>query len=378
VNVLTSQEKWDKSKRLLQEVRDMLELDPTKLVRKRLEQIRGFLQYVIQTYSGFASYLTGFHMTIDGFWRGRDENGWRMAEALWKEEKKDDEDWDRSVVKIEAIPELVSAVPRFREGVRALRWLMKADKPPLKGARGTKTAGAYYGFGDASGSGFGATIQIDGQIHYEYGQWCAETEKKSSNWRELNNLVEAIVRMVVEHELWGSEIFIFTNNSTAEAAFWKGTSKSEVLFELVLRLKELELDFNLHLHIVHVSGKRMITEGTDGLPRADHGEGVMLGRDIRCSIPLHLNPIEREPKIKSWIEDVTRGLDFQILKPSGWFDDAHSVGNFVWNVPPAAVEVVVEQLGFARLKRPEAMHMIVVPRLMTGRWRRHLTRGTDG
>jgi hypothetical protein len=83
---------------LLQEVWDMLELDPTKLVRKRLEQIRGFLQYVIQTYSGFASYLTGFHMTIDGFWRGRDENGWRMAEALWKEEKKYDEDWDRSVV----------------------------------------------------------------------------------------------------------------------------------------------------------------------------------------------------------------------------------------------------------------------------------------
>jgi hypothetical protein len=39
-----SQEKWDKSKRLLQEVWDMLELNPTKLVRKRLEQIKGFLQ----------------------------------------------------------------------------------------------------------------------------------------------------------------------------------------------------------------------------------------------------------------------------------------------------------------------------------------------
>jgi hypothetical protein len=71
-------------------------------------------------------------------------------------------------------------------------------------------------------------------------------------------------------------------------------------------------------------------------------------------------------------------LIFQILKPSGWFDDAHSLGNFVWNVPPAAAEVVVEQLGFARLKRPEAMHMIVVLRLMTGRWKRHLTCGTDG
>jgi hypothetical protein len=30
------------------------------------------------------------------------------------------------------------------------------------------------------------------------------------------------------------------------------------------------------------------------------------------------------------------------------------------------------------MKRPESMHVIIVPRLMTGRWRRHLGRGTDG
>jgi hypothetical protein len=39
---------------------------------------------------------------------------------------------------------------------------------------------------------------------------------------------------------------------------------------------------------------------------------------------------------------------------------------------------MVEQLGKARLKRPESMHVIIVPWLMTGRWRRHLGRGTDG
>jgi hypothetical protein len=54
------------------------------------------------------------------------------------------------------------------------------------------------------------------------------------------------------------------------------------------------------------------------------------------------------------------------------------MGNFVWNVASVAAKVVVEQLGFAHLKRPEAMHMIVVPCLMTGQWRGHLTRGTDG
>jgi hypothetical protein len=44
VFVLTSQEKWTKAKDHLKEVWEMLENDPDKLSRKRLEQIRGFLQ----------------------------------------------------------------------------------------------------------------------------------------------------------------------------------------------------------------------------------------------------------------------------------------------------------------------------------------------
>ena len=137
---------------------------------------------------------------------------------------------------------------------------------------------------------------------------------------------------MVEHDLRGSEIFIFTDNSTAEAAYWKGTSCSEQLFELVLRLKELEMF--LQIHVVHISGKRMIVEGTDGLSWADHGEGVMLGKDIRTFIPLHLDPVAREPKVLEWLKDATRGLNFELLDPNGWFDNAHKPGNFIWTVPP--------------------------------------------
>jgi hypothetical protein len=190
--------------------------------------------------------------------------------------------------------------------------------------------------------------------------------------------VETLERVVKLHQLSDSEIFIFTDNSTAEAAFWKGTSKSRLLFELVLRLKLLEMNFGLILHVVHVSGRRMIAQGTDGISRADHSEGVMKGKDMRDFIPLHLNPLQREPKVKEWFDDATKGLEFDWLKPEGWFSKGHTQGNFIWAVPSAAAEVVVEQLGFARLKRPEALHIIIVPRLMTGWWRRHLTRGTDG
>jgi hypothetical protein len=119
------------------------------------------------------------------------------------------------------------------------------------------------------------------------------TEEKTSNWRELNNLVEALERLVVEHDMQGLEIFIFTDNSTAEAAFWKGTSKSPLLFDLVLRLKLLKLKHGVHLHVVHVSGQRMIAEGSDDLSRPYHGTGVMLGIDIWFFIPLHLDPVVR-------------------------------------------------------------------------------------
>jgi hypothetical protein len=153
-------------------------------------------------YSSFASYLIGFHMTIDGFQRGWDNDGWRVVHTLFKDKKKEGKDWSRHQVKDKEIPELVAAVSSFREEVRALMGLMKGDKAPLKRVRRKKSGRDVYGFGDASGSGFGATIQINGKIHYKYGQWCLEvTEKRSSNWWELNNLVEALIRMVVEHGL---------------------------------------------------------------------------------------------------------------------------------------------------------------------------------
>jgi hypothetical protein len=230
---------------------------------------------------------------------------------------------------------------------------------------------------------FGATIQIKDKIWYEYGQWCSEiVEESSSNWREFTNLVAFLEGTIEKHGLGGSEVFIFTDNSTSEAAFWKGTSKSRLLFDLVPRLKKLEMNFNLILHVIHVSGKRMIDQGSHGLSWADRTRRVVTGRDIRHWVPLNRGALERSIGLETWLGRVTRGMGFQTLKPEGWFTTGHGYGNYVWAPPPATVEVevevVVKQLGNARMKRPEALHLIVVPRLMTGRWGRHLGRGTDG
>jgi hypothetical protein len=242
-------------------------------------------------------YLIGLHMTIDGWRPNRDQEGWRLSTgdlrlraaetALLGENNSYEEHGDA--------PAYVVAVPRLADDMMAILKLMASDLPVLRRVRCRKSSKAYYGFGDASGLGFGAMIQIRDEIWYEYGQWTEIANEKSSNWREFTNLVEFLEGAVVKHKLGGSEIFIFTDNSTSEAAFWKGTSQSPLLFELVLRLRQLDMDHNIMLHVVHVSGKRMIDQGTDGLSWADHSTGAVTGRDIRHWVPLNKGTLERSP-----------------------------------------------------------------------------------
>ena len=52
---------------MLDEVQALLTSDLAKLPCKRLEQIRGFLQYVTRTYTtGMIPYLIGFHLSLEG------------------------------------------------------------------------------------------------------------------------------------------------------------------------------------------------------------------------------------------------------------------------------------------------------------------------
>ena len=225
VRLLIGEDKWRKTKELLAEVRLLLENDPSSLPCKRLEQVRGYLVHVAQTYPMFSSYLIGLHMTID-FWRpNRDQEGWRLPSAFVLEMKGRGE-WPEDYESSKG-PKSVKAVPRLAFDVTALERLTAGPHPLLRQVRGDRTGKVLYGFGDASKSAFGATIQIEGHIDYHYGQWSSEVvESSSSNWKELANLVGAPCKIASENSLEGYEIFMFTDNSSAEATFWKGTSTS--------------------------------------------------------------------------------------------------------------------------------------------------------
>jgi hypothetical protein len=399
VFLFVAQDKWDKAKAQVEEIITMVETNPNRLDHKRLEQVRGFLQYVTQTYSGMTPYIIGFHLTIDGWRDNRLDTGWRKKEPLkgpTLEGARGDGGVGEEMLAMEqalghtreemglgsSLPEepptFVKAAPRLLSDLLAFRALMSGEKPPLKRARCSKVATAIYSFVDASGRGFGSTFQVGNQVFFQYGQWPERiSETSSSNWRELANLVESLEVEVRERGLCDCEIFLFTDNTTAEAAYWKGTSKSEWLFDLVLRLRLLEMNNDLIIHVIHVAGTRMKAQGTDGISRGDKSMGVMRGIPMEQFCPLHKTAFERSPALKTWLTAATKGLEPVFLEPKDWFLQGQGAGNYVWSPAPAAADVVVEQLGKARHKRPTSLHLIVAPRLFTGRWRRHMTRECD-
>ena len=173
---------------------------------------------------------------------------------------------------------------------------------------------------------------------------------------------------------------MFTDNTVAERAFFRGTSRSRTLFDLVLRLRQLEMRTNSRLHVVHVAGTRMIAQGTDGLSRGDFSGGVMAGGDFLSHVPLHLSPLEREKGIRNWTNEWAVGSKGQPaiwLEPEDWFRPMKGGETYVWAVAPAAARCALNQLNQAILKRPNSVHLFFCPRLMTALWRKVLHKASD-
>jgi hypothetical protein len=356
------------------------------LLRKDLESRRAFLLYVTCTYPLMVPYMKGFHLTINRWRKGRDSEGWKylskeVQEEMEKGEYEDPAAPPEALVKVKAKPRLE------RCNVPALERLFKADEPPKRLIRSKQVAEfyngfgdakqeakVYYGFGDASQDGFGFNMQEQrgDTIHYRFGQWRDGVSKKSSNYRELYNLVARLEELVAEGKLDGCKVFIFTDNTTAKAAFYKGDSSSKHLYELVLCLRELEMKGNLWLHVIHVAGTWMQAEGADGTSQGNHATGVMSGDSVLDYVPLHKGAIELEPGVRAWLTKVwdeeRGGLKF--LTPKDWFTHGATPRNCVWAPAPAAADAAAEQMAGRIHQHPGLCHVFVAPRLMTARWRR--------
>ena len=381
VDLVVAQERWDKAKRMILWMKEAIQSGP-EIEFKTLESHRGFLIYLVRTYPAINPYLKGIHLSLDSWRPWRKEDGWKLtlAEIRVALQEKGIEMGDPTASASTShakAPRSVRWVPRFPSDIDALWELFNSDKPPRRQVRPAQTATAIYQFGDASGSGFGSSLIIGDKVYYSHGQWDADHSKESSNFRELANLIYAIEGAHKKGLLEDAELFFFTDNSTAESVFYKGTSTSEKLFNLVLRLRKLQLHGCLILHVIHVAGKRMMAQGTDGLSRGITTVGIMEGQSFSFFVPLHLNAAERQgASFRHWIHGWL-GNDCAWLEPRDWFTKGHTQKCNVWCPPPAAADAALEQLGQAIHKRPYNTHVVVIPRLMTSRWRKLLGKICD-
>jgi hypothetical protein len=175
---------------------------------------------------------------------------------------------------------------------------------------------AYLG-GDASGEGLGSQIVPKSfEPLVRKGFWWTKELERSSNYREGNNLRLAVEKEVELRRLTGREPWLATGNMTCETTFFRGSSTSRDLFELMLYLRLLTVRGDYILHAVHINGTQMIDIGVDGVSPGETHLGA-LNFSLGEALLLHLSPLERSPCLATWLPSWLDG-DYQIATPSQW------------------------------------------------------------
>jgi hypothetical protein len=80
VSVGVVRKKWCKANRLLAKLDDLL-MESEMVDHKVWGRTQGFLVYVVRTYKPMAPFILGFHLTIDSWRPGRDEEVWKLQQS---------------------------------------------------------------------------------------------------------------------------------------------------------------------------------------------------------------------------------------------------------------------------------------------------------
>ena len=140
----------------------------------------------------------------------------------------------------------------------------------------------------------------------------------SPNWREFENLVCDMEQVRRKGWLDNSTIIIATDNHVVGSALYNGSSSSIKLYNLVVRLKMVDMRYGVQLVVTRVSGKRMQAHGTNGVSRGCLNTGVAIGRDMIEFCQWRKDPSEVAPELKSWIKSWA-GEEIICLSPRDWY-----------------------------------------------------------
>ena len=402
-----SQEKWQKGKTIVHNLLSLIDAHPFErpvVNRKELERHTSFLNHLSMTFEDMSPFLKGFYLTLNS-WRGkRDSDDWKINDKVWmkclvaqlENGEISELEFDRESNSLEekGCPTEVTASTRFSDDVRALSELFTPSEVPEVSLRSKEIVTVIYGFGDASGTGLGATFTCGTGFTFRVGVWGPDESDQSSNCREFTNIVESLEDEALTGSLDHTEVFMFTDNSTVESCSIKGSSSSPKLLGLIIRLRSITTKHGIRIHIFHVAGTRMIAQGTDGVSRGFLGEGIMAGNSMLSFIPIHLSALDRCESLGPWIRSWTTP-DLICLDPPDWFDVGHDIDGwksgwdgmerprltegrvYLWSPPPFVADIAISELRKARIKRQSLSHLFVVPSLCSPLWMKQVFKAAD-
>ena len=151
---------------------------------KSLEHDVGFLVHLSHTFPAIFPYLRGIYNTLNGWRKGRDQDGWKLTRREWDlllamEEEMEGEELEpdpmasRTPSKLlsaapaeDKAPNTVRPMPHLSRDLSALQRLFCKEYPPNRLVRGQLIHAIKYAFGDTSKAGFGASWVNSGGIKY--------------------------------------------------------------------------------------------------------------------------------------------------------------------------------------------------------------------
>jgi hypothetical protein len=208
------------------------------------------------------------------------------------------------------------------------------------------------------------------------GTWQPDAASRDSTWRELRTLLHTMERKRRKlglQGLRGTTLFYFTDNLVSYFVVHNGSSTSPGLHALIRRIKMLEVDLGCQVEAVHVPGKSMISQGTNGLSRGLWVAPVRLLRSSLEESRITLQATPWTPALGDWalerlgMSPRTR-LHHHSDQDSWRFESIHGRWNIVTPSPEIARQTITNFLDFWVEDAGVTGAIFIVPQILQKQW----------
>jgi hypothetical protein len=214
------------------------------------------------------------------------------------------------------------------------------------------------------------------------GTWTPLAAMHDSNWRELQTLLWTMERLDKQGaDLKGGTLLYFTDNLVSYYVVHNGSSTSRELHKLIRRIKILEIKLDCRVEPVHVPGKLMIEQCTDGLSR---GIWASPERVLRSSVEeswLALTATPFTAVLGQWaLRLVGHSTQHQYINhhdTMNWTWGSMGDRTIIWAPSPEIARQSITHMLDYWVERPHTTDTIfIIPRILQRDWgylsRRHI------